>query len=185
DNGTSSKITSQFQGRPYAGGKGKTNRHGTHVPMIASWPAQMTAGRVSTDLISTTDFVPTLCEMAGIPVPAQVDGVSFLPQLKGQPGTPREWLYGWYSPRQRPDLTVQEFAFDHRFKLYRDHRFFDLVADPLEKEALALESLTGEAAAAATRLARVLDQFKDARPVELDEAFLRASGGMKKKKRQK
>lgn len=185
DNGTSSKITSQFQGQSYAGGKGKTNRQGTHVPMIASWPAQMSAGRVSTDLISTTDFLPTLCEMAGIPVPAQVDGVSFLPQLKGQPGTPREWLYGWYSPRQKPVLTVQEFAFDHRFKLYRDGRFFDLVADPLEKEALAVVALTGEPAAAATRLARVLDQFKDARPAELDEGFLKASGGVKKKKRQK
>ena len=104
-------------------------------------------------------------------VPADIDGVSFLPQLRGEPGTPRQWLYCWYSPRQRADLTVREFAFDHHYKLYRDGRFFDLAADPEETAPQQAAPLDGEAAAAAKKLQAVLDQFQDARPAELDRQF--------------
>ena len=44
---------------------------GMHVPFIASWPAVMKQGRVNGDLISSTDFLPTICEAAGVPVPAE------------------------------------------------------------------------------------------------------------------
>jgi arylsulfatase A len=65
-----------------------------HVPLIASWPGRIAAGKVCADLVDTTDFLPTLCEAAGVAVPAEmkVDGRSFLPQLRGEKGTPREWI---------------------------------------------------------------------------------------------
>lgn len=186
DNGTSGKITSQFQGSAYQGGKGSTNQRGTHVPMIVSWPAKMKEGRVNRDLISSTDFLPTVCEAAGVTVPATVDGLSFLPHVIGEKGSPREWLYCWYSPRQKADMTVREFAFDQRFKLYKGGRFFDLVADPFEEKPLDVKNLTGEAASAATALRGVLDRYQDARPQELDEAFqngpMKTGKGGKKKK---
>lgn len=171
DNGTHSSVTSRWAGGEYRGGKGSTTRHGTHVPLIASWPAAMQQGRVNRDLISSADFLPTLCEAAGAAVPANIDGVSFLPQLCGQLGTPRQWLYGWYSPRQRADLTVREFAADHGYKLYRDGRFFDLKADPDETTPLEVARQPAAAAAAAEKLQTVLDQFQNARPVELDRQF--------------
>lgn len=171
DNGTHGTVTSRFQDADYRGGKGSTTRHGTHVPLIVSWPATVKEGRVSRDLISSADFLPTLCEAAGVPVPAGTDGVSFLPQLRGDRGTPRAWLYCWYSPRQKADMTVREFAFDRHYKLYRDGRFFDLDADPDELTALDVARLRGQAAAGAQRLQSVLDQFKDARPAELDRQF--------------
>ncbi len=171
DNGTGGGVTSRFQDADYRGGKGSTMRRGTHVPCIASWPAVIKAGRVNGDLISSTDFLPTLCEATGVPAPADTDGVSFLPQLRGERGTPRQWLYCWYSPRQRADLTVREFAFDHHYKLYRDGPFFDLTADPDETSPLDVASLESQAAAAAKRLQAVLDQFQDARPAELDRQF--------------
>lgn len=175
DNGTAGKVTSRFKGADYQGGKGTTTVRGTHVPLIASWPAAMKGGRVSGDLISSADFLPTLCEAAGAAVPPSVDGVSFLPQLRGEKGTPREWLYGWYSPRQKPDLTVREFAFDHGHKLYRSGQFFDLAADPFEKNPLQVAALTGPGADAAKKLQGVLDRFKDARPDALDREFAQAT----------
>lgn len=171
DNGTHGSVTSRFRGADYRGGKGSTTRNGTHVPLIASWPGVVKQGRVNRHLISSADFLPTICEAANAPVPAGVDGVSFLPQLRGEEGSPREWLYCWYSPRQKADLTVREFAFDHDHKLYRDGRFFDLEADPLEKTPLLATSLTGPAASSAAKLQDVLDQFKCARPPELDRQF--------------
>jgi arylsulfatase A len=168
DNGTGRGVTSRFNGADYPGGKGTTTARGTHVPLIASWPAVMKRGRVNSDLVSSTDFLPTICAAAGIPVPANIDGVSFLPQLRGEPGTPREWLYSWYSPRQGNDLTVREFAFDHGHKLYRTGEFFDLATDPFEKKPLQVAALTGAAADAAAKMQAALDRFKDARPAELD-----------------
>ncbi|MCX6850881.1 MAG: sulfatase-like hydrolase/transferase [Verrucomicrobia bacterium] len=180
DNGTNSSITSRYQGADYKGGKGSTTSHGTHVPLIASWPAMMKQGRVSADLVSSTDFLPTVCAAAGLKVPEGTDGVSFLPQLKGEPGAPRDWLYTWYSPRQSQDMTVREYTFDHRFKLYRTGQFYDLSTDELEKQDIATATLSSEAAAAKTRLQTALEQFKDARPAELDREF-QASGKGKDK----
>lgn len=188
DNGTHSTVTSRFAGADYRGGKGTTTRRGTHVPLIASWPAVMTQGRVNQDLISSVDLFPTLCEAAGAPAPAKTDGVSFLPQLRGEAGRPREWLYCWYSPRQRLDLTVREFAFDREHKLYRDGRFFDLIADPDEKSPLDVAQLTGPAVEAARKLQGALDRFTDARPAQLDrffEASMKQKDGTPKTKTRK
>jgi arylsulfatase A len=173
DNGTHPTITSRFNGADYRGGKGTTTRRGHHVPMIVNWPAAIRQGRVNRDLISSTDFVPTLCEAAGIKVPANVDGVSFLPQLRGKTGAPREWLYHWYSPRQGQNATVSEFVFNHDHKLYRDGRFFDLKADPFEQQPLSRVALTDNQTTARGQLQQVLEQFKDARPAGLDGQFER------------
>jgi arylsulfatase A len=171
DNGTGRGVTSRVQGGEVKGGKGLTKATGTHVPLIVSWPGVMKQGRVNTDLISSVDFLPTICEAAGTDTSPNCDGVSFLPQLRGEKGVPREWLYTWYSPRQQADMTVSEYAFDHNYKLYRGGRFFDLKADPEEAKPLMVADLTGPAAAAAKKLNAVLDRYTDARPAALDQKF--------------
>ena len=187
DNGTHKSITSRFRSTDYQGGKGSTTRRGTHVPLIANWPSVIRQGRVCSDLISSTDFLPTLCAAAGVQAPQDIDGVSFLPQLRGEAGSPRDWLYTWYSPRQRRDLNVLECAFDHHFKLYRDGRFFDLRADPFEEQAPLTAPFTSEQTTAKTKLQTTLDRFTDARPAALDRQFEtemqgREPGKKKKKK---
>jgi arylsulfatase A len=183
DNGTGGGTPSMMGERVVLGGKGQTTDAGMNVPFIANWPGQVVAGKVCSDLVDTTDFLPTLLEAAGAPVPAgmKFDGRSFLPQLRGDRGQPREWLYAWYSPRQGADLTVREFAYDQHFKLYRTGAFYNLVKDPSEKQALAVASLTGEAAASAKRLQSALDQFKGVRPTELDRPGAKAGNRRLKK----
>ncbi len=172
DNGTLSSVTSRFKGRDYKGGKGSTKENGTHVPCIVNWPAVMKhVGRVCQDLISSTDFPPTICEAAGVDVPASVDGISFLAQLRGETGTPRDWLYTWYSPRQGKDLTIKEYAFDKDFKLYRTGEFYDIHSDPSEKNLLSSTKLNAAAAKSKLKLQSVLDHFQDARPATLDQEF--------------
>lgn len=183
DNGTSPKITSRFKGADYPGGKGSTTARGTHVPLIVNWPGQVVPGKTNEDLISSTDVLPTLCLAAGLAVPDKVDGVSFWPQLQGQAGTPREWLYGWYSPRQKADMTVREYAFDSRYKLYKTGRFYDLVADPDEKAPLDVTKAPADAIATKGRLQTVLDQFSQARPAELDREFENQTAGAKARRK--
>ncbi len=163
DNGTSPAITSKMGDRTVRGGKGLMTDAGTRVPLIVNWPGTVPAGTVSRDLVDSTDFLPTMCEATGIPVPEKlaIDGRSFWPQLKGEKGTPREWVYSWYSRDGGPS---REFARNHRFKLYRDGEFFDVSADPLEKNPLPADRLSAEASAAHKALQQVLDKYKDARP---------------------
>jgi len=179
DNGTGRGTRSMMGDRLVVGGKGTTTDAGMHVPLIASWPGEIADGRVCSDLVDSTDFLPTILDAAGVVTPPShtLDGRTFLPQILGAEGQPREWIYSWYSPRQSANLTVREFAFSHRYKLYRSGEFFDLDKDVEEKQPLAAASLDGEAAVAAKLLQGVLDQFKEVRPSELDRMFEQASKG--------
>jgi len=183
DNGTGRGTRSMMGDKVVIGGKGTTTAAGMHVPLIASWPGQLAAGKVHADLVDSTDFLPTLLDAAGAKAPGTltIDGRSFLPQMRGEKGQPREWIYSWYYPRQGAEAKVRELAFNQRFKLYRDGKFFDLGKEGDEKQSLALASLTGEAAAAAKLLQGALDQFKDARPAGLDQPGAKADKEKKKK----
>jgi arylsulfatase A len=166
DNGTGKGTRSMMGNREVIGGKGTTTTAGMHVPLIANWPEHVRAGNVCSDLIDTTDFLPTLLAAAGESLPSElkIDGRSFLPQLRGEKGKPREWIYSWYSPRQGTDRSIREFAFNHRFKLYRSGEFFNVTKDAQEKNPLKVGALKGEAARTARLLQNALDQFNGVRP---------------------
>src|SRR5262249_32808821 len=151
DNGTGAGTRSMMGDKVVIGAKGTTNTFGMHVPCIASWPGTIAAGKVSDDLVDSTDFLATICDAASVSTTpmGKIDGPSFLPQMKGQSGTPRQWIYCWYSPRGE---SLREMAFDQRYKLYRNGEFFVLTADPEEGRPLAVASQTGEAAQAAKKL---------------------------------
>ena len=165
DNGTGRGTPSKFQGRDVVGGKGTTKMWGTHVPAIGNWPGHFASGKVSADLIDATDFLPTVCEATATPVPAElkIDGRSFLPQLRGEKGTPRDWLYAWYNPSGGPTAQA-EFAHDAQFKLYADGRFYAVAKDDNEKAPLASDALEAGAKAARAKLQAALKQFEGPRP---------------------
>lgn len=176
DNGTGRGAVSELaDGSELAGEKGSTTRAGMHVPLIASWPGKIARGKVVSDLVDMTDFLPTLCDAAGVTIPKKltIDGRSFLPQLRGEKGSPREWIYSYWVPL-RANQTAHvgargavEQAFDQRYKLYSTGKFFDMNTDPEEKSPRRVSELKGETAQAARKLQAALDQFKDARPAHL------------------
>lgn len=173
DNGTDGSIVSMWRGQQFQGGKGSPKRAGMHVPMIANWPGVIPPGTVCDELVDCSDFLPTLCEVASAALPKNIpfDGFSFLPLLKQQPGKPREWIYSWYSATL---ANLHESAFDKRFKLYTDGRFYDMDADPLEKVPLDEAKLDATAKVSKAKLAEALNQFKDARPKNLKQVSKKA-----------
>jgi len=159
DNGTHRGIVSEFRDGTITGGKGSMTDAGTHVPLIANWPDTVPANKFLQDLVDFSDFLPTLCEVCGIERPAgQLDGQSFAPPLRGQPGRPREWVYSWYEREGRRD-QARQFARTARHKLYGDGRFYDVAADPLEQKPLAAEKLSEEARKVRSELAAVLERM--------------------------
>jgi len=142
DNGTDMPIVSTLNGRLVAGGKRTTTDWGTRVPLIASWPGVIPPGQVRDDLVDFSDFLPTVCEAAGASIPEdlKIDGRSFLPQLKGERGHPREYIYAWYFPWGPKEGG--EWARTQRYKLYQDGRFYNVANDVLEKAPLGDDALT-------------------------------------------
>jgi arylsulfatase A len=164
DNGTGKPITSKLDGKSVKGDKGNTTTLGTHVPLIASWPGTAAKGKVCGDLVDFTDVLPTLAEAAGAGLPKAVtlDGRSFLPQIQGKRGSPREWIFCHYEPRHGKNNRKVRYAQDHRFKLYHDGRLFDLKSDPLESKPVA--DTAHESEAARKRLQVVLDRYEKESP---------------------
>ena len=160
DNGTQKDFKSEWNGQTVIGGKGMTTDNGMRVPLIVNWPGHVQP-RVISDLVDTTDFLPTICEATGTTAEQKqvLDGRSFLPQVLGRPSQPRDWLYCWYCPNQREtsDIPV-EFARTHRYKLYRDHRFIRLDGRYGE-DVLDTTKLDDEAQKAKLVLQAALDQY--------------------------
>ncbi len=129
---------------PLRAGKGWLYEGGIREPMIIKWPGVVRPGSLCHEPVTSTDFYPTMLEMAGLrPRPAQhVDGLSLVPLLKGGRSLDRRaifWHYPHYSPQGgRPSGAVRvgnhkliEFYEDDRIELY------DLKADIGEKRNLA------------------------------------------------
>lgn len=165
DNGTDSPVVSELNGQRVAGGKGSMTDAGTRVPLIANWQGKIPGGKVVSDLVDFSDFLPTLCAVAGATVPSTLnaDGRSFLPQLLGRKGDPREWIYCWFSRNGGPH--GEEWARNQRYKLYRTGEFFDVYKDRLERSPIV--DLSAEEERVRDMLQRVLDRYRDARPAHV------------------
>ncbi|TWU57630.1 arylsulfatase [Rubripirellula reticaptiva] len=68
---------------PFRGHKRDLYEGGIRTPLLVRWPAKIVAGRTSDHISAFWDIVPTMAEITGQAVPAQVDGLSFLPTLLG------------------------------------------------------------------------------------------------------
>ena len=162
DNGSPVEVCSIIHSHTeVCGGKGLTVDRGTHVPLICSWPGTIPSGAVTTDLIDASDFLPTILEAAEITPPDDyfIDGRSFLPQLKGETGNPRDWIFFHFEPMSGRVHRYARFIRDHRWKLYDDGRLFDLNADPEEEAAFDPADDDGERSEARSRLAPVFEQM--------------------------
>lgn len=86
---------------PLRAGKGWHYEGGVRVPLLVRWPGAARPGSVCRAPMISTDYYPTLLEIAGLPPRPQqhVDGVSLVPLLKGgaRPERPLLWHYPHYS----------------------------------------------------------------------------------------
>jgi arylsulfatase A-like enzyme len=82
---------------PYRAGKGFLDEGGLRIPLIVRYPGRIAAGRVVDSPVVNCDFVPTLLDLAGSPVPSGLDGVSLLPFLFGKADAPQRTLC-WHFP---------------------------------------------------------------------------------------
>lgn len=166
DNGTPEEVTSRMGVKVIPGGKGKTTDAGMHVPLIAYWKGVSATHATCSDLIDSTDFIPTVMDATGATwfEGRPLDGRSFLPQIRGDKGNPREVAFAHYDPHpgQRTNFPPTRLAWDHRYKLYMDGRLFDIENDSLEERPIRQDS--PEQHAARKKLQATLDQMAKVMP---------------------
>ncbi len=132
DNGTHGSLKSNMGEKVIQGGKAKPTDGGTHVALFGYQPGTVPAGKVSDDLVEFTDFMPTIAAATGATPLSPTDGQSFLPQLHGEKGNPRETIFVYYWPRPEKGAPLR-FVRNQRWKLYGDGRLIDVKNDVLEK----------------------------------------------------
>jgi arylsulfatase A len=67
---------------------------GIRTPFIARWPGKIKAGTTNDHIGAYWDVLPTLCELAGVKPPVDIDGLSIVPSLLGRSDQPKhEYLY--------------------------------------------------------------------------------------------
>ena len=83
---------------PLRGRKGSVDEGGIRVPLVVRWPGEVSAGGVSDHVSAFWDIVPTVLEAVGTEPPAELDGISFLPTLRGGPDQPAHPDLVWHFP---------------------------------------------------------------------------------------
>ncbi len=81
-----------------------------------------------------------------------MDSISFAPQLKGEPGTPRKWVF--------VQLKEDWYVRNNRWKLYRDGNLFDMKDAPFQEIPVPDDTDNADAKAARLELQAVLDALK-------------------------
>lgn len=108
------------------------------MPFMIRWPGKIKAGSVSKGMILNVDFAPMMLDAAGVKVPADMQGRSFLPLLAG--GTPRDWrrsmYYRYYHPGHH-NVAAHYGVRTDRYKLIffnklNQWELYDLQKDPIE-----------------------------------------------------
>jgi arylsulfatase A-like enzyme len=90
-------LFSSDHGAQWPFGKWNCYEAGVRVPLIVAWPGVVRPGTRSAAMVSWVDLLPTLIEAAGGQAPADIDGRSFLPVLRGEKGEHRDRIFTTHS----------------------------------------------------------------------------------------
>jgi arylsulfatase A-like enzyme len=109
------------------------------MPFLIRWPGKVKAGSVSDGMILNVDFAPMMMDAAGLKTPADMQGKSFLPLLKGE--KPKDWrtsmYYRYYHYPMHHQVQPHYGLRTDRYKLIfynkiNQWELFDLEKDPYE-----------------------------------------------------
>ncbi|MCU4157866.1 arylsulfatase [Carboxylicivirga sp. A043] len=116
---------------------------GVRAPMIVRWPGKIKGKSKTKHVSAFWDVMPTLADAAGVPVPKNIDGISFMPELLGEQQEQHDYLY-WEFHEQGGKQAVR----NGKWKAVRLNCFdeakttvelYDLSADRGEQNNVAAE----------------------------------------------
>jgi arylsulfatase A-like enzyme len=144
---------------PLREGKGTLYEGGLRIPAIARWPGTIEAGRISEELIISTDIFPTLAELAGVPVDYEIEGRSLVPHLLRSEALDRETLY-WHYPHYHlgmPGGVIREGD----YKLIEYFETGDLELYNLRTDLQEMHNLAADIPEKANELLKKLQSWRE------------------------
>ena len=130
DNGTDRDLYNNWgDGYSIRGGKGTMTDRGTHVPMIVRWPGHIQPGQPVMTWSISRIFFPRSVNWRGAPLPKEeIHGRSFLPQLLGKPGEPREWVHVQH--KEDRHIRSREYILNNKKQLRPVVKIWESPAEP-------------------------------------------------------
>lgn len=137
-------------------------------PLLVRWPGTIKPGSVSSDLVSNVDFAETMLEIAGVKVPGDMQGRSFVPLLKGE--RPVDWrksLYYHYYEYPAVHMVHRHYGVrTDRYKLMyfygiNEWELYDLEKDPREMRSIYSDpAYAGVVSELKAELSRLREQLR-------------------------
>lgn len=132
------------------GRKGSTDEGGIRSPLMIRWPGHIAGGTKVTQIAGAIDLLPTLANLAGIPLDSKkpLDGKVLTPLLTGKaPATwPDRMIFS--TNNKKVSVRTQQYRLDDQGRLY------DMVADPSQTR-----DVSGAEAAVASKLKKAVAEW--------------------------
>jgi len=113
-------IVMSDNGRPFHRAKLTLYDDGIKTPFIIHWPRKISEPGIRDQLISAVDIAPTILEWAGLPVPEDIQGVSFAQMMADPDYSIRDYIY---AERNGHTFMSYERAVRSTSYLYKENRF--------------------------------------------------------------
>ncbi|MFT5368637.1 MAG: N-sulfoglucosamine sulfohydrolase [Candidatus Latescibacterota bacterium] len=140
-------VFTSDHGPPFARGKTTTYEFGTRVPYIVRWPGRVSPGQVRDDFVIHVDLMPTVLEVARIPLPEIQAGRSLVPLFEDVDVSWRETLFTEFTAHGAgfaPQRTARTDRFKLIHNLYPGHPKPGITVDGSEvRQALSDPKWTG------------------------------------------
>lgn len=140
------------------------------TPCVVRWPAVIKPGGASREIVSNVDFAGTFLEAAGVAVPAEMQGRSLMPLLRGEkPADWRQSFYfqyfeypAWHLVRPHYGVVTDRYKLVHFFGTELDYwELYDRAKDPRELRSVYGDpAYAGEQAKLHEELARLRKELK-------------------------
>jgi len=128
---------------PLRAGKGFPYEGGIRVPLIVRWPDVVNARSVCHAPVTSVDYFPTICQVAGVKLPADraIDGESLVPLLRRTGSLRRDAIF-WHFPHYRGNIVPYSIIRAGDWKLIKRYEgktfeLFNLKSDIGEENDLS------------------------------------------------
>lgn len=162
-------VFSSDHGAQWPFGKWNLYDAGVRVPLLVAWPGVVKPGTRTDAMVSWVDLLPTLIEAAGGKAPAEIDGRSFLPVLRGDAVEHRDRIFTTHSGDGRwnvyPMRGVRASGWKYIRNLHPEFAFTTHIDLPGSRDGRSYWSTWEEAAKGDRRASDVVKRYH-ARPAE-------------------
>ena len=115
---------------------------GIRTPFIVEWPGMIAPGSRNQHVSAFWDFLPTVCDITGISTPHDIDGISYLPVLKGLEQPEHDYLYYEFYEKQGTQAVIQDdwklISLQVNAPKKTHYELYNLKTDPKEQHNVAV-----------------------------------------------